>query len=80
MKNQDCGLKLILSPYTTSCFCGLFLKDLYVRMLFYFQLAKCVLWHNQQRKLPINKTREAINKKGVRVQKEEMKCSLDGEK
>lgn len=49
---------------------------------FFFQLAKFVLGHKQQRKLPINKTREAINKKGLRVkvQKEEMKCSVDGEK
>lgn len=49
---------------------------------FFFLLAKFVLWHKQQSKLPVNKTREAINKKDlrVRVQNEEMKCSIGGEK
>lgn len=45
-------------------------------------MLECFFIPKKQKKLPVNKTREAINKKGlrVRVQREEMKCSVDGEK
>lgn len=35
--------------------------------MFFFNPAKFVLWHKQQRKILINKTREAIDKKGLKV-------------
>jgi len=40
---------------------GLFLNNLYVR-IFFFQLAKFVLWPKQQRKLPIRQAKQSTRK------------------